>query len=95
MGSFLEGFIFGDSAYCVLGNAMRVRIKEKDAHRNVYEWTPDGARWYPVHRSRIRGVYPEGDAGLTSQLFNALLHSLSVTVRARYFRGRKVLEVKL
>lgn len=63
--------------------------------QDVYEWTPNGERWYAVHQRNIQGLYPQGDGELTRNLLNALLQGLICNVEAKYFRDRKILEVKL
>lgn len=83
---------------------MRIRIRRKmtataegeiPSSHDVYEWSPAPDRWYTIRKENIKGIYPEGDAELTRNLFNALLQRLTATVEAKYFRDRRILEVKL
>lgn len=83
---------------------MKVQIRKKlvetaeglvNSSKDIFEWSPAPNRWYTVHQRNIQGLYPEGDGELTRNLFNALLQGLTCIVEAKYFRNRKILEIKL
>ena len=61
-----------------------------------FEWSPDGNRWYNIHRNDIRfeGRMTPEKYTEARKILNAALAGLICKVRARYSRKTKILEIE-
>ena len=62
-----------------------------------FEWTPDGERWYSVHRDNIRfeGRMDPEKYARARELLNAAMSGLACRVRAAYSRKTKILTLEI
>ena len=72
---------------------MMIRIKKgRSLSSSVCEWNPGNGKWYPVSRDNME---IEGPLTEQSNLFNALLAGLIVTIKGSYDRAKKKLRLVL